>query len=234
MLFLVQVIVMALPFISQEEHGSIAQFVPPYTSIVAPVTKHTDAAKPLFSVQIMTTYVNLQYLHANFLIDIDAPFIWHDCILQWNIHPGSCPTNTLCTFPVSCEEYQCTDTRTTYSYQNPSCPAHRRRSINVPENITTKLSTIEPYTTLRTDIYNRVVRTFWMATIGIPRVTSVAPFGLCVRTFSNRVLQWVPDIDFGLPDGKKWTVTSANSMKQISRDVACLAFVDGGETLRHL
>ncbi|KAF5787801.1 putative aspartic peptidase A1 family, aspartic peptidase domain superfamily, xylanase inhibitor [Helianthus annuus] len=35
---------------------------------------------------------------------------------------GSCPGNTLCTYPVSCEEYQCTDARTTYSYKNPSCP----------------------------------------------------------------------------------------------------------------
>ncbi|KAI3790642.1 hypothetical protein L2E82_03839 [Cichorium intybus] len=387
MRFLLQLIVMVLAFIS-DQHGGIAQFVPPYTSIVVPVTKHTDAAKHLFSVQIMTAYVNQQYQHANFLVDIDAPIIWHDCILQWNIYPGSCPSNTLCNFPVSCEEYQCTNTRTTYSYNNSSCPpvtnsstlpgwgyctcpvnvvnpvtgscgqallnyddftvntsngrnvltgiyganpnaacatsssfqsfpanvtgvmafssspyalpaylyqplkktlalclpstssAHgvlffgtgpyyllprsdvdvrsllsytpllkhadsfgyfigvtsiiiRRRSIDVPANITTKLSTIERYTTLRTDIYNRVVWTFWMATVGFPRAMPVAPFGICFRTISTRVLLRIPDIDFSLANGSKWTISSANSMKQITEDVACLAFVDGGETPAH-
>nr|GFA72411.1 basic 7S globulin 2-like [Tanacetum cinerariifolium] len=38
----------------------------------------------------------------------------------------------------------------------------------------------------------------------------------------------VPDIDLILPNGKKWTVATANSIKQLTRDVACLAFVDGG------
>ncbi|KAI3775201.1 hypothetical protein L1987_49770 [Smallanthus sonchifolius] len=59
--------------------------------------------------------------YANFLIDIDAPFIWHDCIVRWNTYLDSCPSNTLCTYPVSCEEYQCTDVRTLYPYKNPSC-----------------------------------------------------------------------------------------------------------------
>ncbi|KAK9078454.1 hypothetical protein SSX86_002511 [Deinandra increscens subsp. villosa] len=331
----------------------------------------------------MTSWVNMQYLHANFLIDIDAPFIWHDCIVQWNIYPGSCPSNTLCTSPVSCEEYQCTDVRTSYSYKNPSCapetnsstlpgwgfctcpvnvvcpvtgscsqallnyddftlstsdgrnafngyygaypnaacapsssfasfpenvtgvmafssspyalPAYlyqplkktlalcfpsnssapgvlffgtgpyylfpqsnvdvrsylsytpllkhpdsfgyfisvnsiviKKRSINVPANTTTKLSTIDPYTTLRTDIYNGMVRRFSkLVTKRIPPAKPVAPFGLCFTTSTTAGLK-VPDIDFILPDGKKWSVSTTNSMKQITNEVACLAFVDGG------
>ncbi|KVH88049.1 basic 7S globulin-like [Cynara cardunculus var. scolymus] len=389
MFLLLQLIVIVVAFIF-DEHEVAAQYVPPYTSIVVPVTKHIDAAKPLYSVQIKTTYVNMDYLHANFLIDVDAPFIWHDCVLQWNIYPGSCPANTLCTSPVSCEEYQCTDVRTTYSYENPSCPpvtnsstlpgwgyctcpvnivnpvtgscsqallnyneftvdvsngrnvlngvygaypnaacvpsssfasfpanvtgvmafssspyafpaylyqplkktlalclpssssapgvlffgagpyyllphlnvdvrsllsytpllkhpdsfgyfigvkaiVVKQRSIDLTGITTTKLSTIEPYTTLRNDIYTRMVQMFSIATIGIPRARPVAPFGLCFRNFtiSNRVSFKVPDIDFVLPDGKKWTISTANSMKQITKDVTCLAFVDGGATPEH-
>ncbi|KAJ0744890.1 putative aspartic peptidase A1 family, aspartic peptidase domain superfamily, xylanase inhibitor [Helianthus annuus] len=333
------IVVVILAFISYE-HEAIAQYVPPYTSIVVPVTKHTDAAKPLYSVQIMTAYVNMQYLHANFLIDIDAPFIWHDCIVQWNIYPGSCPSNTLCTSPVSCEEYQCTDVRTTYSYEhNPPCPPvtnsiawlgilymsacansssfesfpanvtgvmafssspyafpaylfqplkrslalclpsnsstrgvlffgsgpyyllpnsdvdvrsllsytpllkHpdsfgyyigvkailiKNKSIGITGNFSTKLSTLEPYTVLRTDIYKRVIWAFSVAAIGIPLARPVSPFLLCYRSGYK-----FPNIDFSLEDGQKWTVDMSNSMKQVTQDVACLAFVDGGATAEH-
>ncbi|XP_076955887.1 putative aspartic proteinase GIP2 [Bidens hawaiensis] len=378
------IVLTVLVFISQE-HKAIAAYVPPYTSVVAPVNKHTDAAKPLYSVQIMTSYINTQYNHANFLIDIDAPFIWHDCILQWNI--GSCPSNTLCTYPVSCEEYQCTDVRTTYSYKNPSCPpvtnsstlpgwgyctcpvnvvnpivgscgqallnyddftmntcdgrnvfngyyganpnaacapsssfasfpssvtgvmafssspyallaylyqplkrslalcfprttstpgvlfvgsgpyyflpqsnvdiksllsytpllkhpdsfgyfigvnsiVIKQRSIEIPMNATTKLSTTEPYTTLKSDIYNRVIWLFSIYTIGIPRAWPVAPFGLCFRTFRQIVLK-VPDIELVMSNGEKWTISAANSMTQVTKDVACLAFIDGGVAPEH-
>ncbi|XP_076883928.1 putative aspartic proteinase GIP2 [Bidens hawaiensis] len=386
MFLLIQLVLTVLVFISQE-HKAISAYVPPYTSVVAPVNKHTDAAMPLYSVQIMTSYTNMQYNRANFLIDIDAPFIWHDCILQWNIHPGSCPNNTLCTYPVSCEEYQCTDVRTTYSYKNPSCPpvtnsstlpgwgyctcpvnvvnpitrlcdqallnyddftmntcdgrnalngyyganpnaacansssfgsfpssvtgvmafssspysllaylyqplkkslalcfpsttstpgvvfvgsgpyyflpqsnvdiksllsytpllkhpdsfgyfigvnsiVIKQRSIEIPMNAITKLSTIEPYTTLRSDIYNRVIWLFSIYAVGIPRARPVAPFGLCFRTFRQIVLK-VPDIDLVMSNGNKWTISTANSMKQVTKDVACLAFIDGGVTTEH-
>ncbi|KAJ0697995.1 putative aspartic peptidase A1 family, aspartic peptidase domain superfamily, xylanase inhibitor [Helianthus annuus] len=356
-------IVAILAFISYE-HEAIAQYVPPYTSIVVPVTKHTDAAKPLYSVQIMTAYVNMQYLHANFLIDIDAPFIWHDCIVQWNIYPGSCPSNTLCTSPVSCEEYQCTDVRTTYSYEhNPPCPpvtnsstlpgwgyctcpvnvvdpvtgscgeallnydeftvntsngrnvftglygaypnaacansssfesfpanvtgvmafssspyalpaylfqplkrslalclpsnsstrgvlffgsgpyyllpnsdvdvrsllsytpllkhpdsfgyyigvkaiVIKNKSIGITGNFSTTLSTLEPYTVLRTDIYKRVIWAFSVAAIGIPLARPVSPFLLCYRSGYK-----FPNIDFSLEDGKKWTVDMSCKIK---------------------
>ncbi|KVH77873.1 basic 7S globulin-like [Cynara cardunculus var. scolymus] len=386
MIFLLQLIVVVVVLISHE-HEAIAQFVPPYSSVVMPVNKHTDAAKPLYSVEIMTSYVNMQYMRAKFLIDMDAPFIWHDCILKWNTFQDSCPPNTLCTYPVSCEEYQCTDVRTTYSYENPSCPpvnngstlpgwgyctcpvtvvdpvtgscgeamldydeftvntsngrnvftglygaypnaacapsssfasfpanvsgvmalssspyafpaylyqplsriialclpstlsssgllfygnssyhllpqsnvdirsllsytplikrpgsfgyfigvnaiVIKTRSIQLLENTTTKLSTIDPYTTMRTDIYKWVVRRFSLVTKRIPLAAPVAPFGLCFSTFTNgtRVSLRVPDIDISINDGKKWSISTANSIKQITEDVACLAFVDGGAT----
>ncbi|KAF5787910.1 putative aspartic peptidase A1 family, aspartic peptidase domain superfamily, xylanase inhibitor [Helianthus annuus] len=104
----------------------------------------------------------------------------------------------------------------------------KKRSINVPANTSTKLSTTDPYTTLTTDIYNGVVRRFTKVTKQLRPAKPVAPFGLCFST-STAGLK-VPDIDFSLPDGKKWTVSTANSIKQITNEVACLAFVDGGAT----
>ncbi|KAI3524026.1 hypothetical protein L1887_02627 [Cichorium endivia] len=382
MILLIKLTAIVIAFISHH-HEAIAATVSPYSSAVAPVYKHTDAAKPLYSIQIMTAYVNSTYEHANFLIDLDAPFIWHDCILLWNTFADTCPANTLCTYPVSCEEYQCTDVRTTYSYQNPSCPpvnngstlpgwgyctcpvnvvdpitgtcgnalldydeftlstsngknvfsnfygaypnaacapsssfqsfpsnvsgvmalstspyafpaylnepltkvmalclpstlsapgvffygnssyyllpqsdvdirsflsytplinhpdsfgyfiglnsiVIKTRSIDIPENTTTKLSTIDPYTTLRTDIYSRVVRRFSLVTKRIPPATPVAPFGLCFNASINGLR--VPDIELNLQNGKKWSISTANSIKQVTKDVACLTFVDGGAT----
>nr|GEV59146.1 basic 7S globulin 2-like [Tanacetum cinerariifolium] len=106
----------------------------------------------------------------------------------------------------------------------------KTRSTIVPANTFTKLSTIDPYTTLRTDIYNSVIRRFSMVTKRIPTAKPIAPFGLCYSTSSNntKVTVKVPDIDMIVQDGKKWTISTANSMKQITKDVACLAFVDGG------
>ncbi|KAK9078448.1 hypothetical protein SSX86_002505 [Deinandra increscens subsp. villosa] len=387
MYLLLQLLVIVLAFISLE-HEAITTYAQPYTSVVAQINKHTDVAKPVYSVQIMTSRVDEQYLHANFIIDIDAPFIWHDCIVRWETSSSTCPPGvpfgTLCTYPVSCEEYQCEDVQTTYRYKDPSCygsgnsmlpgwgctcqvqvinpmtgscsnallnyddftlyvsdgkkvgidafnqvyganpnaacarapssyasfpvnvsgvmafsssryalPAYlyqplkktlalcfpsksstpgvlffgtgpyylppqsnvdvrsylsytpllkqqdyfgyfisvndiviKKRSINVAANTTTKLSTIDPYTILRTDIYNGVIRRFSMVTKRLPSAKPVAPFGLCYTTSTNSLR--VPDIDFILPYGKKWSVSTANSMKQVTNEVACLAFVDGG------
>lgn len=390
-LLLQQIIVLFLALISYE-HEAIADWELPYTSFLFPVNKHTDAAQPVYSITIMTPYVNNTFQNPKFLIDIDAPFTWHDCLLLWNRYGENiCPSNKLCTSPVSCEEYQCTDVRTTYSYHAPSCPAvtnsytlpgwglctcpvnvinpvtgicshaelnfdtfeantsdgrnpfpfyqdiivnaacapstsfesfpvnvtgvmafstspyalpasffqselktslalclpsnssspgilffgsgpfyllphsdvdvrsllsytpllkHpdsfgyflgvddiiiRGRSLNISGNMTTKLSTTEPYTTLRTDIYDRMVRRFSKVTKRMPLTSPVAPFGLCFRTLKNETGDRlkVPEIDLSLRNGKNWTISTANSMKRITNDVACLAFVDGGVRSEH-
>ncbi|XP_071689176.1 chitinase CLP-like [Rutidosis leptorrhynchoides] len=371
------------------EHKSTAQYIPPYNSFFIPLNKHTDAAKPLFSVQIMTSYTNFQFNHSNFLIDIDAPISWHDCIVQWNMYQGSCPENVLCTSAVNCDEDICTEVQK-YSYISPYCPrlknttqsptgycacpvnvmdpvdgscsqpllnydtffvntsngrnplpgfyaafsnaacapsssfqlfpnnvngviafssspyafllsldqqplkkifslclpstsaapgilfygngpyylnpnsnvdlrsylsytpllnhpdsfgyfirvdsiVIRNRSINVPANTTTKLSTIEPYTTLRTDIYNGLIRRFLMVTKRMLPAKPVAPFSNCYSTVANgtKFKLKVPDIDLILSGGTKWTISKTNSMKHITQYVSCLAFVDGGETPEH-
>ncbi|MFS7985927.1 putative aspartic peptidase A1 family, aspartic peptidase domain superfamily, xylanase inhibitor [Helianthus anomalus] len=107
----------------------------------------------------------------------------------------------------------------------------KNRSINIPSNATTKISTLDPYTKLRTDIYNDVVRRFSRVTKRIPPAKLVAPFGLCFNNSVNGIN--VPDIDLVLQDGKKWTILTANSIKQVTEDVACLAVVDNGPTSEH-
>nr|GEZ83789.1 hypothetical protein [Tanacetum cinerariifolium] len=256
----------------------------------------------LFTIQATTADNNYEFVHSNFLIDIDAPLTWHDCIVQWNTLPDHCPEGAVCTFPVTCEEYQCADVRTSYSYKSPhrgqitcapsstfqtfpanitgvmalsssayALPASLNRpplkgtfslcfpstsapgilfigngpcyllpqlemltygrSVDLPVNTTAKLSTIEPYTILRTDIYNSVTRKFSKLTKRIPKANPIKPFSLCFSTSTNGTQAGLkfPDIDFNLQGGKNWTISSGNSFKQITQDVACMAFVDGGE-----
>lgn len=95
-----------------------------------------------------------------------------------------------------------------------------------------KLSMTVPYTTLRSNIYRPFLKLFSWSTRGIPRAPKVKPFGLCLNTThlgSTRVGLPVPQIDLVLGNGRNWTIFGANSMKQVSDGVACLAFVDGGE-----
>ncbi|XP_076933531.1 gamma conglutin 1-like [Bidens hawaiensis] len=111
----------------------------------------------------------------------------------------------------------------------------KKRSINIPSNATTKISTTTPYTILRTNIYKQLVLRFSKVTKRLQQSKPIAPFGLCYKIITNgtQTRLKVPDIEFGLPDGKKWSVSTFNSMKQVTKDVTCLAFVDGGVTSEH-
>ncbi|XP_010548796.1 PREDICTED: basic 7S globulin 2-like [Tarenaya hassleriana] len=91
----------------------------------------------------------------------------------------------------------------------------------------TLLSTTTQYTTMRTDIYRFLLGEFSRATSQIPRAGLVSPFGLCLRLRSSSPVN-VPRIDLKLDNGKIWSVYGANSLKKVSDDVSCLAFVDGG------
>ncbi|PWA63505.1 aspartic peptidase A1 family [Artemisia annua] len=87
----------------------------------------------------------------------------------------------------------------------------KKRSVDLPGNTTAKLSSVEAYTTLRTDIYNPVVRRFTMVTKRIPKANPVAPFSLCYSTSTNgtQAALKVPDIILNLQGGKNWTISSA-------------------------
>jgi len=96
----------------------------------------------------------------------------------------------------------------------------------------TKISTVNPYTVLETSIYKAVTEFFIKEVSGVPRVAAVAPFGLCFNSKnigSTRVGPAVPSIDLVLQsESVFWSIYGANSMVQVSDEVLCLGFVDGG------
>lgn len=95
-----------------------------------------------------------------------------------------------------------------------------------------KLSTVAPYTVLKAHLYRTFIHAFAMETLGIPQAPPVKPFDLCLNTTilgSTRVGLPIPQVDLMLANGRNWTMFEANSMKQVSDGVACLAVVDGGE-----
>ncbi|CAI9104271.1 OLC1v1002907C1 [Oldenlandia corymbosa var. corymbosa] len=100
----------------------------------------------------------------------------------------------------------------------------------------TKISSVVPYTVMETSIYKSFTKGFAKAFSGVPRVKSVAPFGLCFdssKLGSTRVGPPAPLIDFVFQNASVyWRVFGANSMVQVKKDVLCLGFVDGGENPR--
>ncbi|CAN8265690.1 unnamed protein product [Cochlearia groenlandica] len=89
------------------------------------------------------------------------------------------------------------------------------------------LSTVIPFTMLRSDVYKVFIEAFSKATSDIPRVASpTPPFELCFKSTAS--LQ-TPRIGFEFADGKIWKVSAANYLKNVGGDVACLAIVNGGD-----
>ncbi|WOH12882.1 hypothetical protein DCAR_0832391 [Daucus carota subsp. sativus] len=95
----------------------------------------------------------------------------------------------------------------------------------------TKISTVDKYTVLEASIYKAVVHAF-MNELNVPRVRSVAPFGACFdskKVGTAYTGPAVPTIDLVLQSKDVyWRIYGANSMVQVSKDVSCLGFVDGG------
>ncbi|XP_057771802.1 chitinase CLP-like [Salvia miltiorrhiza] len=91
-----------------------------------------------------------------------------------------------------------------------------------------RLSTVVPYTTLATDLYTKFVEVFEEGMKGVPKMKSVEPFTACYEASAVVDGARVPRIDLEFDGGKNWTILGANSMKRVSGDTACLAFVDGG------
>ncbi|WRX22076.1 Xylanase inhibitor [Theobroma cacao] len=96
----------------------------------------------------------------------------------------------------------------------------------------TKISTVTPYTVMETSIYRAVVNAFIKEISKIPRVPAVAPLRACfnAKSFaSTRLGPAVPQIDLVLQSKDViWRIVGANSMVEVSNDVLCLGFVDGG------
>ncbi|RDX57641.1 Basic 7S globulin, partial [Mucuna pruriens] len=101
-------------------------------------------------------------------------------------------------------------------------------SIDNKGNGGTKISTMSPFTELQTSVYKPFIREFLKRASDrkFKRVTSVPPFEAC---FDSSSTGWVvPTIDLVLQGGVQWTIHGANSMVMPKKNVACLAFVDGG------
>ncbi|XP_010278291.1 PREDICTED: basic 7S globulin-like [Nelumbo nucifera] len=101
----------------------------------------------------------------------------------------------------------------------------------------TKISTVVPYTTLETSIYNSVTGAFMEEAIsmGITRVGAVAPFGACFSSESirgSRMGAEVPSIDLVLQGQSVWRIFGKNAMVDVREGVLCLGFLDGGRNPR--
>ncbi|GMI98771.1 secreted aspartic protease 2 [Hibiscus trionum] len=102
----------------------------------------------------------------------------------------------------------------------------------------TKISTVDPYTVLEASIFKAVTEAFIneAAAMNITRVGGVAPFEVCFSSsniLSTRLGAAVPSIDLVLQNQNVfWRIFGANSMVEVSREVLCLGFVNGGSDTR--
>ncbi|MED6158711.1 hypothetical protein PIB30_035249 [Stylosanthes scabra] len=90
------------------------------------------------------------------------------------------------------------------------------------------LSTVVPFTTLHSSIYENFESAFLKAALAMnmTKVEPLAPFGLC---FSSEGNPSVPVIDFVLQSEMvKWSFHGRNSMVKVNEKVMCLGFLDGG------
>ncbi|KAB2625281.1 basic 7S globulin [Pyrus ussuriensis x Pyrus communis] len=101
-----------------------------------------------------------------------------------------------------------------------------------------KLSTIVPYTTVESSIYATFTKVYEQAamSMNMTRVSPVAPFGQCFSSRKNDgtlVGPKVPVIDLVLQSEMvEWRIHGRNSMVQVSDEVMCLGFLDGGLNLK--
>ncbi|CAA0806630.1 Eukaryotic aspartyl protease family protein [Striga hermonthica] len=110
-------------------------------------------------------------------------------------------------------------------------------SIPMNPNEGIKLSTVVPYTTLRTDIFEKLLNFFTRSMIkGARLLKRVKPFSACYNASEigyGRFGLNVPKIDLEFANGKNWTVHGANSMRRVGGEVACFAFLDGEANPEH-
>jgi hypothetical protein len=91
------------------------------------------------------------------------------------------------------------------------------------------LSTVAPYTTLRSDIYRALLGAFDAATSGIPRAPAVQPFDMCYQASAlgvTRLGYAVVNIDLLLDDGRTWLIPGGSSLVQVDDHTVCFAFLE--------
>ncbi|KAK4379892.1 hypothetical protein RND71_001754 [Anisodus tanguticus] len=98
----------------------------------------------------------------------------------------------------------------------------------------TKISTIFPFTTMKSSIYKTFVEAYekFAISIGLTKVENIAPFGHCFSTKGvdvTKVGPNVPILDLVLQSEMvKWRIYGKNSMVKVSDEVMCLGLLDGG------
>jgi hypothetical protein len=107
-------------------------------------------------------------------------------------------------------------------------------SIDNKGNGGTKISTMKSFTVLHSSIYNTLVRDFVKKASDkkIKKVASVTPFDTCFDLSTigrTKTGLDVPTIDLVLQGGVEWKIYGGNSVVLVSKNVACLGFVDGGK-----
>ncbi|XP_016467710.1 putative aspartic proteinase GIP2 [Nicotiana tabacum] len=102
-------------------------------------------------------------------------------------------------------------------------------SIDKRGNGGTKISTGSPYTILESSIYDAVTKAFVQELSNVTRVAAVAPFETCFSSKNIGSTRAVPAIDLVLQSKQVyWRIFGSNSMVEVSPDVICLGFVNGG------
>ncbi|CAN0888949.1 Probable aspartic proteinase GIP2 [Linum grandiflorum] len=112
---------------------------------------------------------------------------------------------------------------------------------NFLQNVRLTLSTVDPYTVMESSIYAAVTAAFVRAAAArniTRRAAAVAPFEICFDSRGitpTRLGYAVPTVDLVMLNrgsSTSWSLFGANSMVQVSDDVACLGFVNGGANAR--
>ncbi|CAN1309592.1 Probable aspartic proteinase GIP2 [Linum perenne] len=112
---------------------------------------------------------------------------------------------------------------------------------NFLQNVQLTLSTVDPYTVMEASIYSAVTAAFVEAAAArniTRRARAVAPFEICYETKGitpTRLGYAVPTVDLVMLNrGSSISLSlfGANTMVQVSDDVACLGFVNGGSGAR--
>ncbi|KAF3340918.1 basic 7S globulin 2 [Carex littledalei] len=113
---------------------------------------------------------------------------------------------------------------------------NRTQKLSIKPGTTALISTTDPYSKLRSDIYHAFIDAFNKESAGYARVASVKPFEVCLNKSTvpfSRVGYYVPQIDLILDGGKEWSIFGSNSMVQVGEEALCLGFVDGGMNMEH-
>ncbi|XP_022959401.1 basic 7S globulin-like [Cucurbita moschata] len=98
----------------------------------------------------------------------------------------------------------------------------------------TRLSTVVPYTTLESSIFNSLTAAFRAAAaaMNMKEVAPVAPFEACFESENMEMTATgpkVPEIELILQSEMVgWKINGRNSMVKVNDETLCLGFVDGG------